>query len=130
MYHISDSAQIFSALKHGQDPISPPALFLLVGILATAGICYKVYTSWKSSTLLPPSPPKHWFWGNKYFLEQPYRHILLGTKYKQELGDIISTTTLTTTNIYLNTIELATGILDKHASVTSDRPRDVMTHEL
>ncbi|CAE6482374.1 unnamed protein product [Rhizoctonia solani] len=27
-------------------------------------------------------------------------------------------------------MELATEILDKHASVTSDRPRDVMTHEL
>ncbi|CUA73278.1 O-methylsterigmatocystin oxidoreductase [Rhizoctonia solani] len=78
------------------------------------------------STSLPPSPPKHWFWGNKYILGQPHRHVLFGTKYKRELGDIISTVTLNKTNIYLNTMELATGLLDKHASVTSDRPHDVM----
>ncbi|KAF8754586.1 cytochrome p450 [Rhizoctonia solani] len=82
------------------------------------------------SSSIPPSPPKHWLWGNKEIMGKPYRHVLLGTKYKHELGDIISTTTLTNTTIYLNTIELATEFLEKHTSVTSDRPRDVMSQDI
>ncbi|CAE7102644.1 unnamed protein product [Rhizoctonia solani] len=115
---------VFSAHEYGQTTV-----LFIVGFIVVIGIFRKIYTR-TSSAPLPPSPPKHWFWGNKYVTEQPHRHVLLGTKYKQELGDIISIVTLTKTNIYLNTMELATGLLDKHASVTSDRPRDVMTNEL
>ncbi|CAE6429580.1 unnamed protein product [Rhizoctonia solani] len=130
MPHIPDLVGAFSSHKWGQSTMFLPSLFLLVGLFAVAAIRRKAYTSTIGSRPLPPSPPKHWFWGNKYYPEQSYRHVLLGTKYKRELGDIISTVTLTKTNIYLNTMELATELLDKHASVTSDRPPDVMTIDL
>ncbi|CAE6467426.1 unnamed protein product, partial [Rhizoctonia solani] len=126
----SRPARGFSAPEYVQSTALSFPLFVLVGSIVVAGICYKVYADWMSSTSLPPSPPKHWFWGNIHLLREPYRHVLLGARYKQELGDIISTVTLTKTGIYLNTMELATELLDKHASVTSDRPRDVMTNEL
>jgi hypothetical protein len=45
-------------------------------------------------------------------------------------GDIIGIVTVKNINIYLNTLELATELLDKHTSATSDRPPDVMTQEL
>ncbi|QRW20715.1 cytochrome P450 family protein [Rhizoctonia solani] len=103
---------------------------LLVGLAGAAGAYRKVHTNRVDSSSIPPSPPKHWLWGNKEIMGKPYRHVLLGTKYKHELGDIISTTTLTNTTIYLNTIELATEFLEKHTSVTSDRPRDVMSQDI
>ncbi|KEP48125.1 O-methylsterigmatocystin oxidoreductase [Rhizoctonia solani 123E] len=130
MPHIPDLVGLFSAHRYGQNTMFSPPVILLVGFIIVGGLCYKVYTSWMTSTSLPPSPPKHWFWGNKHLLGQPHRHVLLGTKYKKELGDIISSVTPTKTNIYLNTMELATELLDKHASVTSDRPYDVMTNDL
>ncbi|KDN46850.1 hypothetical protein RSAG8_03927, partial [Rhizoctonia solani AG-8 WAC10335] len=129
MARISDLVDVFSAHKYGHSTVLS-SLSLFMGFIVAAGVCHKLYVAWTNSTSIPPSPPKHWFWGNRHLLGHPYRHILLGTKYKRELGDIISTVTLTNTSIYLNTMELATGLLDKHASVTSDRPRDVMTCEL
>ncbi|CAE7074000.1 unnamed protein product [Rhizoctonia solani] len=129
MPHIPDLAGVFSTYNHGQSAISHP-LFVFVGLVVFAGLCRKYYTTRKSYAFLPPSPAKHWFWGNKHFLKQPYRHVLLGTKYKQELGDIISTVTLGKPTIYLNTMELAAALLEKHTSVTSDRPHDVMTYDL
>ncbi|CAE6535195.1 unnamed protein product [Rhizoctonia solani] len=121
MTHISDLVE----LGYSQSVLLPSFL-LVAGLVVVVETCRKVYTP----RSLPPSPPKHWLWGNKHFLGQPYRHILLGTKHKQVLGDIISTVTPIKTSIFLNTMELATELLDKHASVTSDRPRDVMTTEL
>ncbi|KAL5634131.1 hypothetical protein ACGC1H_006083 [Rhizoctonia solani] len=112
-------------LGYGQNVLWP-SLFLVAGLVVVVETCRKVYTS----RSLPPSPPKHWLWGNKGLLGKPYRHILIGTEYKQKLGDIISTVTPTKTSIFLNTMEMATELLDKHASVTSDRPRDIMTTEL
>ncbi|CAE6488422.1 unnamed protein product [Rhizoctonia solani] len=132
MPHIPDIASVFSShtLKAGQNIVFLTPFFLVLGFLVIAGICRKIYATRMNSASLPPSPAKHWFWGNKAILGQPHRHVLLGTKYKRELGDIISTMTLTKTNVYLNTMELATELLDKHASVTSNRPRDIMTNEL
>ncbi|KAH7338348.1 cytochrome P450 [Rhizoctonia solani] len=130
MPHIPDIAGVFSSYKTGQNIILLAPLFLVLGFLFVARICRKFYATRVNSASFPPSPAKHWFWGNKGFLEQPYRHVLLGNKYKRELGDIISIVTLTKTTVYLNTMELATELLDKHASVTSNRPRDIMTSEI
>ncbi|CAE6360896.1 unnamed protein product [Rhizoctonia solani] len=80
--------------------------------------------------LLPPSPPGHWFWGNKDIVDQPHRYVPLGTKYKDSLGDVITTTTPLETFITVNTIELATELLEKHASATANRPKNVMIHDL
>ncbi|KAG8754619.1 hypothetical protein FRC11_006561 [Ceratobasidium sp. 423] len=105
-------------------------LALISGVLITAKLCHQLYTSWSNPSSLPPSPTKHWFWGNKEFLTQPYRHVQLGTKYKKELGDIISIVTPMDTIVYLNTMELATELLEKQAAVTSNRPRNVMANEI
>ncbi|KAJ1302292.1 hypothetical protein OPQ81_001109 [Rhizoctonia solani] len=104
--------------------------FLLLVLLIVAKIGHQLYKNRSNYRRLPPSPTKHWFWGNKEFLAQPYRHVLLGVKYKKELGDIISAVTPMDTTIYLNTMELATELLEKHASATSNRPRNVMTNEI
>jgi hypothetical protein len=45
-------------------------------------------------------------------------------------GDIIATTTPFDTFITVNTIELATELLEKHASVSSNRPSNVMIQDL
>ncbi|CAE6446397.1 unnamed protein product [Rhizoctonia solani] len=103
-----------------------PALFLgsVIGLLLLR------FHRAKSSSLLPPSPPKHWFWGNKDIVSQPYRFVALGTEYKDTLGDIITTTTPFDTFITLNTIELATELLEKHASVTANRPSNIVIQDL
>ncbi|EUC67802.1 cytochrome P450 family oxidoreductase, putative [Rhizoctonia solani AG-3 Rhs1AP] len=129
MPHIPDLVGVFSAHGYGQNTMFSPPVILLVGFIVVAGLCCKVYTSWMTSTSLPPSPPKHWFWGKNTFSGTTSARTP-STKYKKELGDIISSVTPTKTNIYLNTMELATELLDKHASVTSDRPYDVMTNDL
>ncbi|CAE6539955.1 unnamed protein product [Rhizoctonia solani] len=105
-------------------------LSLAAGVLIIAKLGRSLYITWLGSARLPPSPTKHWFWGNKEFLTQPHRHALLGTKYKAELGNIISIVTPMDTNIFLNTIDLATELLEKHAAVTADRPRNVMSNEI
>ncbi|CAE6448804.1 unnamed protein product [Rhizoctonia solani] len=130
MSNLQDIVDFLSSQEYEQSTALLYSPLLLVGLLGAAGAYRKAHTACANSLSLPPSPPKHWLWGNKTFLEQPHRHVLLGTKYKRELGDIISTVMLTNVNIYLNTIELATELLDKHTSVTSDRPRDIMTQDL
>ncbi|GAB1526973.1 hypothetical protein RhiTH_010147 [Rhizoctonia solani] len=45
-------------------------------------------------------------------------------------GDVITTTTPLETFITVNTIELATELLEKHASATANRPKNVMIHDL
>ncbi|CAE7145026.1 unnamed protein product [Rhizoctonia solani] len=103
-----------------------PALFAgaLLGLLL-----FRLYRSRVDSSL-PPSPPKHWFWGNKNLVNQPHRFVPLGTDLKDQLGDIITTTTPFGTFITLNSAELATELLEKHASTTADRPRNTMVQEL
>ncbi|KAG8683512.1 hypothetical protein FRC08_014247, partial [Ceratobasidium sp. 394] len=80
--------------------------------------------------LLPPSPPKHWFWGNKAWLNRPHRHIAFGTECKSYLGDIVSFTAPFETSVVLNTIELATELLEKQAAATSDRPHNVLVNDI
>jgi hypothetical protein len=45
-------------------------------------------------------------------------------------GDIISLTTPFETSVVVNTIELATELLEKQAVVTANRPRNVMVQEM
>ncbi|KAG8752574.1 hypothetical protein FRC11_008236, partial [Ceratobasidium sp. 423] len=101
---------------------------LLLGV-ALGLVLFRVYRV-RANSLLPPSPPKHWFWGNKDIVNQPYRFVPLGTDFKDALGDIITTTTPFETFITVNTIELATELLEKHASATANRPRNTMIQEL
>ncbi|CAE6442780.1 unnamed protein product [Rhizoctonia solani] len=103
-----------------------PALFLVTTFVL---VLFRLYRT-RSNRLLPPSPPKHWFWGNKDIVGQPHRFVSLGMEYKDSLGDIIATTTPFETFITVNTIELAVELLEKHAAVTADRPRNVMIHDL
>jgi hypothetical protein len=59
-------------------------------VVCSAFVLLLTYRKRTSARLpLPPSPPKHWFWGNKSFLNRPYRHVLLGTECKQQLGGFI-----------------------------------------
>ncbi|KAH7325479.1 cytochrome P450 [Rhizoctonia solani] len=101
---------------------------LLLGAIFTL-LLFRFYRT-RADGSLPPSPPKHWFWGNKDMVNQPYRFVPLGMELKDTLGDIISTTTPFGTFITVNTIELATELLEKHASATADRPRNIMIQEL
>nr|AVZ23842.1 cytochrome P450 [Thanatephorus cucumeris] len=112
------------------DEIQLGLLTLATGMAIAGKLCHWGYKSWFDTSRLPPSPKKHWFWGNKDILTQPYRHVLLGTRYKEELGDIISIVTPMNTIVYLNTMELATELLEKQALLTSARPRNVMTSEI
>nr|AVZ23848.1 cytochrome P450 [Thanatephorus cucumeris] len=105
----------------------PWALALFGSLAALLLLCsYRA----RSGRSLPPSPPKHWFWGNKDLISQPYRFVTMGTKYKDTLGDIIATTTPFDTFITINSIELATELLEKHASVSANRPSNVMIQDL
>lgn len=56
--------------------------------------------------------------------------MLLGTQYKDQLGDIISAVTPTHTTVFVNTMELAIELLEKQTAATSGRPRDVMANEI
>ncbi|KAB5591457.1 Cytochrome P450 family oxidoreductase [Ceratobasidium theobromae] len=79
---------------------------------------------------LPPSPPRHWLWGNISFFSIPYRYVLLATEYKKQLGDIVSVITPLRIAVFVNTAELTTELLEKQAAFTADRPRDVMIGEI
>ncbi|KAG8719598.1 hypothetical protein FRC08_002464 [Ceratobasidium sp. 394] len=76
--------------------------------------------------LLPPSPAGHWLWGHREILSSPYLGVVLGTGY----GDILSLVTPSENLVVLNTIGLATELLDKQSAITSDRPTNVMANEL
>ncbi|KAH7332899.1 cytochrome P450 [Rhizoctonia solani] len=111
--------------------ISFTAIGILLGCCIALVLCHAlVHKNWLSPISLPPAPPRHWFWGNKHFLNQAHRHVLLGTIYKQELGDIISAVTPTHTTVFVNTMELATELLEKQTAATSGRPRAVMANEI
>ncbi|CAE6423846.1 unnamed protein product [Rhizoctonia solani] len=101
---------------------------LLLG--ATLGLLLLCFYRTRADGLLPPSPPKHWFWRNKDIVNQPYRFVHLGIELKDTLGDIITTTTPFGTFITLNSVGRATELLEKHASVTANRPGNTMIHEL
>ncbi|CAE7160460.1 unnamed protein product [Rhizoctonia solani] len=120
-----------SPWQQGETIIPSASIWILIGCCVALAIYRAIlYKVWLNPVALPPSPPRHWFWGNKYFLNQPYRHVLLGTIYKQDLGDIISAVTPTHTTVYVNTMELATELLEKQTAATSGRPRDVMANEI
>ncbi|ELU43725.1 cytochrome P450 domain-containing protein [Rhizoctonia solani AG-1 IA] len=70
------------------DGIHLGLLTLVAGMIIAGKLCHWGYKGWFDTSRLPPSPKKHWFWGNRDFLTQPYRHVLLGTKYKEELGSL------------------------------------------
>ncbi|QRV94754.1 cytochrome P450 family protein [Ceratobasidium sp. AG-Ba] len=105
------------------------ASWLLV-LLATAVFVSTFFYLNRSKLPLPPSPPKHWLWGNSSQLSPHYRHVVFGTEYKEKYGDIISLTTPSETQIILNTAELAGELLDKQAAHTSDRTYHVMANDL
>ncbi|CAE6473750.1 unnamed protein product [Rhizoctonia solani] len=109
---------------------SLPFLSILLGCCTILMIIRSLYRAWINPVSLPPSPPRHWFWGNKDFLNRPYRHVLLGTEYKDKIGNIISAVTPTHTTVFINTMELATELLEKQTAATSGRPRDVMANEI
>ncbi|CUA68275.1 O-methylsterigmatocystin oxidoreductase [Rhizoctonia solani] len=99
-----------------------------VGILALGS--YQLRKK-KRNLLLPPSPtPPHWLFGDQEFFRLPYRHVLLGTKYRERCGDIISVSTTTAHFVYLNTIDYSTELLEKRAGVTANRPRNVMMEDI
>ncbi|KAH7325471.1 cytochrome P450 [Rhizoctonia solani] len=106
------------------------AIVLVLGILLVLFtlICLRYQT--QCYRYLPPSPPKHWFWGNKDLVNQPYKYVTMGTQYKDTLGDIITIITPFTASVTVNTIEVATELLEKHAALTANRPRNVMIQEL
>ncbi|KAF8748416.1 cytochrome P450 [Rhizoctonia solani] len=108
------------------DGIHLGLLTLVAGMIIAGKLCHWGYKGWFDTSRLPPSPKKHWFWGNRDFLTQPYRHVLLGNKVQRGASIVTPTNTI----VYLNTMELATELLEKQASVTSDRPRNVMTSEI
>ncbi|KAG8722596.1 hypothetical protein FRC08_018468, partial [Ceratobasidium sp. 394] len=81
-------------------------------------------------TRLPPSPPGHWFWGNKGLLERPFSSMLFGTDIKWQYGNIISLISPFETIIVVNTIDLANELLEKHAAITADRPSKVILDEI
>ncbi|CAE6512303.1 unnamed protein product [Rhizoctonia solani] len=115
----------------GEESIaSTTSLCIILGCCMILIICKHLYKTWFNPASLPPSPPRHWFWGNKDFLNQPYRHVLIGTEFKNKLGNIISAVTPTHTTVFLNTMELATEILEKQTATTSGRPREVMANEI
>ncbi|KDN32943.1 hypothetical protein RSAG8_13971, partial [Rhizoctonia solani AG-8 WAC10335] len=119
---------LFTLLPTSSPLLGPWMPALLLG--ATLGLLlFRLYRI-RADRSLPPSPPKHWFWGNKDIVNQPYRFVPLGTELKDTLGDIITTTTPFGTFITLNSVESATELLEKHASVTADRPRNIMVQEL
>lgn len=59
-------------------------------------------------------------------MAKPYRAVVLGVGY----GDILSLVTPFETIVMLNTVELATQMLDTQSGVTSDRPSNVMANTL
>ncbi|KAB5589862.1 Cytochrome P450 family oxidoreductase [Ceratobasidium theobromae] len=99
-------------------------------LVSTLGLIRTYLRRSSGKASLPPSPPKHWFWGNKDILNQPYKYVSLGVEYKQKLGDIISLSTPLDTTIIVNTMELATELLEKHAAITANRPRNIMVQDI
>ncbi|KAF8597601.1 cytochrome P450 [Ceratobasidium sp. AG-I] len=103
--------------------LPPLPVFALVGA-SLIGILLWYYKP-RAYKRLPPSPESHWLWGNKEQLAMGYRSMVIGTKYKESLGDIICLKAPFQTTIMLNSADLTTEVFEKHASVTSDRPKNL-----
>ncbi|KAG9086473.1 hypothetical protein FRC07_013079, partial [Ceratobasidium sp. 392] len=80
--------------------------------------------------LLPPSPPGHWFWGNKKYVEHPFGAMMMGTRGRPNYGDIISLNSPFETIIVVNTIYLSNELLEKRASITANRPSKVILDDI
>ncbi|KAG8695405.1 hypothetical protein FRC08_007853 [Ceratobasidium sp. 394] len=92
--------------------------------------CGFLWRNYSKRGSLPPSPPGHWFWGNKSLLESPSSAMLLGTEIEQMYGDTISLMSPFETIIVVNTIDTAAELLEKHAAATANRPRKVIMEEI
>ncbi|QRV96243.1 cytochrome P450 family protein [Ceratobasidium sp. AG-Ba] len=79
---------------------------------------------------LPPSPPGHWFWGNRELVSEQFSHIKLGMEVREQYGDIITLTSPFGATIIVNSIDVAMELLEKQAAITANRPRKVMMDDI
>ncbi|KAG8684429.1 hypothetical protein FRC09_015391, partial [Ceratobasidium sp. 395] len=100
-----------------------------LGVLAVFGLWYQRFSS-KRSLSLPPGPAGHWLWGNITEINTPHRAVKAGTDHRKIYGDIMCLRTISNTTIVLNSESAVMELLDKRASETADRPRNVFVREL
>ncbi|KAG9092434.1 hypothetical protein FS749_015754 [Ceratobasidium sp. UAMH 11750] len=100
----------------------------LLSTLAALGVVYRLGS--KRRLPLPPGPPGHWLWGNVEEINEPHRAVKAATEYKRIYGDIVCLRTISNTTIILNDESAVLELLEKRASETADRPRNVFVQEL
>ncbi|KAG8796349.1 hypothetical protein FRC12_000066 [Ceratobasidium sp. 428] len=100
-----------------------------LGIFAVLGLLYRLVSS-RRPLSLPPGPAGHWLWGNLTEINTPHRAVKAGTDYKKIYGDVVCLRTISNTTIVLNSESAVMELLDKRASETADRPRNVFVREL
>ncbi|QRW10511.1 cytochrome P450 family protein [Ceratobasidium sp. AG-Ba] len=79
---------------------------------------------------LPPGPPGHWLWGNVTEMNEPHRAVKATLEYRKIYGAVVCLRTISSTTIILNDESAAMELLDKRASETADRARNVFVREL
>lgn len=84
----------------------------------------------KRRSPLPPGPPGHWLWGNVAEMNTLHRAVKAATEWKRQYGDIVCLKTMSSTTIIINDERLVMELLEKRASETSDRARNVFVREL
>ncbi|KAG8744299.1 hypothetical protein FRC10_010371 [Ceratobasidium sp. 414] len=99
----------------------------LLGLVAL-GVFYRLGS--RRRLPLPPGPPGHWLWGNVADINAPHRAVKAATEYKNTYGDIVCLRTISSTTVILNDESAVLELLEKRASETADRPRNVFVRKL
>jgi hypothetical protein len=125
--------------------------YLLAGLGAVVvGVLFQRLVT-RRQLPLPPGPPGHWLWGNVAEMNEPHRAVKSATEYREmygvclvvfapsttliqigwwHQGDLVCLQTMSNTSILINDESLVIELLDKRASETADRARNVFVREL
>ncbi|CAE6511971.1 unnamed protein product [Rhizoctonia solani] len=103
---------------------------LLTGCAGTLVVAWLLSRIYHRQLPLPRGPPGHWLWGNVIEINVPHRAVKAAMKWRELYGDLICLRTVSNTTIIVNSEALVTELLEKRASETSDRPRNVFVREL
>lgn len=103
---------------------------LLTGCAGTLVVAWLLSRIYHRQLPLPLGPPGHWLWGNVIEMNVPHRAVKAAMEWRELYGDLICLRTVSNTTIIVNSEALVTELLEKRASETSDRPRNVFVREL
>ncbi|CAE6418545.1 unnamed protein product [Rhizoctonia solani] len=106
--------------------IYPPLLLVSAALCALA---VRIVTWRIRRGRLPPGPPAHSIWGHAELVKSPRLH-LIAADWANSFGGMVTLHFMGTNTVIINSAADAIELLDKRASSTSGRPREVMMGEV